>query len=1014
MAKANLAVLGSFRLQMDTGEPIPLATKKTTALLAYLAMHPGEAQARPKLAALLWGDHNEAQARDSLRQALSLLRKALSHTCPAALIAQEDTVGLEPTAVEIDAKVFEHLIAEPGVANLERAIGIYRGEFLDGFQVAAPEFENWAAAERQRFRELALEGMAKLLDHHLSAGVIERGIHIATRLLAADPLQERVHRTLMELYARQGRQGAALRQYRTCAELLSRELGIEPDAQTKSLHRHLLREWNRKQPRASMMRRSVPEDPASGISEGLPVTDVLDRSIPPSLNANVAPGNLPVQATSFLGRDRDLARAGGILSGARLVTLTGPGGIGKTRLALQLAANLHDNYPDGTWLVELAAFDDPNATGHAVADLFGITQQAGKTIEQSVANSLAGRSLLLILDNCEHLIDAIAGLAREILSACPHVSLLATSRETLMIDGEQTYPVLPLECGDGIEAPAVDLFVERARFVEPHFELNGDADTICEICRRLDGIPLAIELAAARTRTMSPCQIRDRLHERFRLLTSGSRRVLKRHQTLRHAVEWSYDLLSSSEQALLSRASVFSGGFGLEAAERVCSGGDIAATEVLYLLDSLVRKSLLSTKRVGNAVRYSQLETIRQFAEERLAMLGETEVFRGRHAQFFAEDAETHHRIWRSPQQLMAYTWLDQEVDNLRAAFRWASSQDDIDVASRIASRIPSIAVLRVRSEPLNWPTEIVDAARRVGHRRLGALLTYAAKRAWNLGRVHEATLYAEEAIALIGNANFDPPVWAFSVLAMIASRQGDAESAVKFARAGAEHPADRRERQCLATLPFYLAMVGAHDEAMAIADDIVDKVAAARTPSSLVAALFSKGRAFSKADPGCALNAFETALAHARTSGNRYWEIVIVPAVAELQVRSGDPVKTLRTLPPMLEIWGQSTEIGLASLTTATLILLFERLGYLTVAATLSGALSQMIPANNFFQELPDILTRVRHVLGEAAFAEAKRRGAAMTHREVVDYAASQVQHALTAMAASNAEMSIRSSGGP
>ncbi|MCK1738792.1 adenylate/guanylate cyclase domain-containing protein [Bradyrhizobium sp. 138] len=1005
MAKASLAVLGSFRLQMDTGEPIPLATKKTAALLAYLALHAPEAQARSKLAALLWGDHDEPQARDSLRQSLSLLRKALSHAGPGALTAHEDTISLAPAALETDARAFENLIAKPEAEDLERAMGLYRGEFLDGFHVSAPEFESWAAAERQRFRELALEGMAKLLDHHLSAGAIERGIHIATRLLAADPLQERVHRSLMELYARQGRQGAALRQYRTCAELLSRELGIEPDAQTKTLHRQLLREWNRTQPRVSVAGRSVREGPGSGLADDLGATRGLNKSISPSLHANAAPGNLPVQTTSFLGRDRDLAKASGILSGARLVTLTGPGGIGKTRLALQLAATMHDNYPDGTWLVELAAFDDPNATGHAVADVFGITQQAGKTIEQSVANALAGRSLLLILDNCEHLIDAIAGLAREILSTCPHVSLLATSRETLMVDGERTYPVRPLECGDGIDAPAVELFVERARFVEPHFELNGDADTICEICRRLDGIPLAIELAAARTRAMSPTQIRDRLHERFRLLTSGSRHVLKRHQTLRHAVEWSYDLLSSSEQAVLSRASVFSGGFGLEAAERICSGGDIAAADVLYLLDSLVRKSLLSAKRVGNTIRYSQLETIRQFAEERLAMLVEIEVVRGRHAQFFAEDAEAHHRIWRSPQQLMAYAWLDQEVDNLRAAFRWACSQDDIDVAARIASRVPSMAVLRVRSEPLNWPTEIVDAARRVGHRRLGALLTYAAKRAWNLGRVQEATLYAEEAIGLIGNANFDPPVWAFAVLAMIASRQGNAESAVKFARAGAEHPADRRERQCLATLPFYLAMAGAHDEAMAIADDIVDKVAAARTPSSLIAALFSKGRAFSKANPGRALDAFETALAHARTSGNRYWEIVIIPAVAELQVRSGDPGKTLRTLPRMLEIWGQSTEIGLATLTLATLILLFERLGHPAVAATLSGALSQMIPSTSFFQELPDTLARVRHVLGDSSFEKAKARGAAMTHREMVDYAADRVENALSTLGASTAK---------
>lgn len=1024
MTKVNLALLGGFRLQMDTGESIPLSTKKATALLAYLALHPGEAQGRSKLAALLWGDRSEAQARDSLRQALSLLRKALTPAHPRPLISREDTIGLEPTALKTDTRVFEGLIAQPGAESLEQAIGLYRGEFLEGFQLSAPEFDSWATAERHRFRELALEAMAKLLDHHLSAGAIERGIRMAARLLAVDPLQERVHRTLMELYCRQGRHGAALRQYRTCAELLSRELGIEPDAQTKTLHRNLLREWHRTPPGTSMANRPVPTDAVGQIDPKLRViqcspaqltvrgdefelllAEGLKRTFPPLNAPNTALGNLPVQATSFLGRERDLAKVGAMLSTARLVTLTGTGGIGKTRLAIQLAAEMHHNYPDGTWLVELAAINDPDAVGHAVADVFGIAHQGGRTIEQSVANSLAGRRLLLILDNCEHLIDAAASLTRQILSTCPHVSLLATSREALMVDGERTFQVPPLELGDGSSSPAVELFVERARFVEPHFELGIDGETVCEICRRLDGIPLAIELAAARTRAMSPAQIRDRLHERFRLLTGGSRRALNRHQTLRRAVEWSYALLSPMEQVVLSRASVFAGGFVLEAAERVCSGGSIATADVLYVLDSLVRKSLIIVERLRNAVRYRQLETIRQFAEERLATMGESEVVRGRHAQFFAEDAETHHKVWRSPHQLMAYLWFDQEMDNLRAAFRWARDQDDVDIAVRIASRIPGMAVLRVRNEPLNWPSEIVDAARRVGHRRLGALLTYAAIRAWNLGRVHEARLYAKEAISLTSNANFDAPVWAFALLAMIESRQGNAESVIKFARAGAEHPADRRDRQCLATLPFYLAMGGANDEAMRIADGIVAEVASARIPSALVAALFSKGRAFSAADPARALDAFEKALALARTSGNRYWEIAIIPAVAELQVRSGDPIKTLQNLPRMLELWGQSTDIGLATLTIATLILLFERLGYLSVAATLNGALSQMIPSTHLFQELPDTLARVRHVLGNASFEEAKRRGAAMTHGEMVDYAADQVQHALSALGASNAE---------
>lgn len=244
MAKVNLALLGGIRLQTDSGEPVPLSTKKAGALLAYLALQPGRAQARAKLAALLWGDHSEVQARDSLRQALSLLRKALSCVDPRALMAHEDTITFEPTALTTDANLFAELVGQSEAEALEQAIELYGGELLEGFQVRAPDFESWATAERERFRELALEAMTRLLDHHLSTGAVEPAIRMAARLLAADPLQERVHRTLMELYYRQGRLGAALRQYRTCADLLAKELGIEPDATTKGLRREILREWN--------------------------------------------------------------------------------------------------------------------------------------------------------------------------------------------------------------------------------------------------------------------------------------------------------------------------------------------------------------------------------------------------------------------------------------------------------------------------------------------------------------------------------------------------------------------------------------------------------------------------------------------------------------------------------------------------------------------------------------------------------------------------------------------------
>jgi len=265
MTKLTLELLGGFRLQTDDGEPVPLTTRKAQALLAYLALNSGQAHARPKLAALLWGDRGEAQARDSLRQALSLVRKALSGVRVQPLIAHEDSVTLMPTALNVDTIAFEGLVEEQRLESLQEAVGLYRGELLDGFQVSAPEFESWATVERQRLRERALEAMAKLLDHHLASGAAERGIHIAMRVLAADPLQERVHRTLMELYCRQGRYGSALRQYRTCTELLSKELGIEPDAQTKALRRDILRQWNRRQDEASSRDAPLPDKPSLAV-----------------------------------------------------------------------------------------------------------------------------------------------------------------------------------------------------------------------------------------------------------------------------------------------------------------------------------------------------------------------------------------------------------------------------------------------------------------------------------------------------------------------------------------------------------------------------------------------------------------------------------------------------------------------------------------------------------------------------------------------------------------------------
>jgi len=344
---------------------------------------------------------------------------------------------------------------------------------------------------------------------------------------------------------------------------------------------------------------------------------------------DTSPGNLPPATTDLIGRESEVAAVLAAVRAHRLVTLTGVGGVGKTRLAAEVAGQLADEFPDGVWVFELAAVTDPAAVPDAVAAVLGITQQPGKTVAESVATALEGRVRLLVFDNCEHVRDAVAELLEAILAHSGTAKVLATSREGLGIADEQIWLVPSLDVGAGTDSAAATLFVERARSVAQRFSIANteDADAVLEICRRLDGIPLAIELAASRMASMTASEVCDRLDQRFRLLV-GSRRGLARHQTLRHAVGWSYDHLDDAEKPLLERCSVFAGGFDLQSACAVAGSDDDFAT--LDLLDALVRKSLLVADRSAGRTRFSMLETIRQFAEDQLVTGGSaTEVRAG-------------------------------------------------------------------------------------------------------------------------------------------------------------------------------------------------------------------------------------------------------------------------------------------------------------------------------------------------------------------------------------------------
>jgi predicted ATPase/class 3 adenylate cyclase len=422
-------------------------------------------------------------------------------------------------------------------------------------------------------------------------------------------------------------------------------------------------------------------------------------SVFPSLASREAiPHNLPRPLTSFVGREREIADVKRQLGKARLLTLTGPGGTGKTRLSVQIATDLLADFPDGVWLVELAAIADPALASQALAMILGVREEAGRPLLATLADHLRSRRALLLFDNCEHLIDACARLADDILRACSEVRIVASSREPLGLTGEVVYRVPPLSLPDPRTRPTIErleeyeairLFVDRATAVKPDFALTDETvGPVAQISRRLDGIPLAIELAAARVRTLSVRQIAENLDERFRLLTGGSRAALPRHQTLRGLIDWSYGLLTDTERALFRRLSAFVGGWTLEAVCAVGAGGGVDRHDIIDLVGRLVDKSLVLMDDQGSEGRYRLLETIRQYALEKLAETGDGDTVRARHREFYLDFAETAAQRLHGPEQVVWLARLEADHDNLRAALRWSLERGEAELGLRLGSAL--------------------------------------------------------------------------------------------------------------------------------------------------------------------------------------------------------------------------------------------------------------------------------------------------------------------------------------
>jgi predicted ATPase/class 3 adenylate cyclase len=697
----------------------------------------------------------------------------------------------------------------------------------------------------------------------------------------------------------------------------------------------------------------------------------LRDEFPPLRSLEATPNNLPVQVSSFIGRERELVDIKRLLGQTRLLTLVGPGGIGKTRLSLQASAESMDGYSDGVWFVGLAPLTDARLVPQALASVLGVKEDARRPVLEAVLNFVKDRRMLIILDNCEHLAQSCSELAVRLLESCPRLSILASSREPLHVAGETTYPLQSLPTPDTgqtmtgatlIQFEAARLFIDRVIAVQPNFQITQqDAQAVADICHRLEGIPLAIELAAGRARVLSVGKIAERLSDRFRLLTRGDKSALPRQQTMRASIDWSYDLLTEAERALLRRLAMFAGGWTLEAAEAVGVGPQVAKQDVLDLLSNLVEKSLIIADTEGG--RYRFLETVRQYAQERLIESGEDGAARASHLAFYltlAEDAEP--KAGR-PKPQVWFAHLDVEWGNLLAAFESCARVDGGAKAGlRLACAIKNWIVSRGFLAPGYRLT--VEAIQRDGAQERDLARCRALLAAFELGfltgRYQEASAYAEESLAIA--REIDDPI-----------RVAEAHRLLGYV--------------CIA----HRQLVAARDHfetSLALSRDLKDK-------SLIAIALNGLGELYrTQREPDQARPFYEEAVTLDREVGDQRCLAIHLCNLSSLLIESGLEQQAPKVMLEALSIAAQigSKQIGHAVLGYCAGLAVLRR--QWSLAGRLYGAAENLARQMGYHREpmdeafLPCLIARAREALGEAEFSCAEGAGRALSYEQAVGQA--------------------------
>jgi predicted ATPase len=772
---------------------------------------------------------------------------------------------------------------------------------------------------------------------------------------------------------------------RVTAELIGDEL---PDgADLTDLGEHRLRDLTRPEHVLQLTHASLPID------------------FPPLTSLDASQTNLPVQASAFVGRGDQLEEVATALVDSRIVTLTGVGGVGKTRLALQVAAEALPSYRDGAWLVELGPTVDPDAVSEVAATALGVTQLQGRSITDSLLDFLTLKRVLIILDNCEHLLDAAARVAETIISACPSVALLATSREGLGVAGERILAVRSLELPpeDGelkrvAEAEAVRLFAQRAGEAKADFGISTEnAPAVAALCRRLDGIPLAIELAAARVRSLTPAELATRLDDRFRLLAGGRRTAVERHQTLRRAIDWSYDLLPEIEQRALRRLSVFAGGFSIPAAEAVIRSDDIDVAAVFDILGHLVDKSLVLAEPEGESTRYRLLETIRDYAEGHLEAAGEAEALRRRHAEHYASFAEQAHRGLRSREEAAWTLRVEADLDNLRAALAWSVATGDVSLALRLVKPI-ALHGTRIGYAAISWARPVVAMPGASDHPLFPEALDSVAWSFAHQGDLEGAAALARQALAVAQSQDLGGLTMcrALNTVAGVAlyrllapQAHQEAERWVELARSLDD---DYELAIALSTVATVRRLVGDIKGGSEAAEEALARARRIGNPHALAVSALVAGGSFHDLDPRRALQHYEAAIEAGTPVGS---DLVVGAALSMssgLLLEQGDWRAASRTEVRAFEHFHRAGDRHQAELALALLAVDLAAGGVHEPAALMSRGFHVILPgsAAEWQKEAED---RLRSRLGEERFAELATRGEDMDHEELATFIRREVE---------------------